>query len=276
MTEPPRRDADRRPPYGGTTGAAAGARGGNADPRGRAQSWPAPPGDAYARRRPAPDAYPGQPRRRDGQPSPARDGQPRTPAPSDGYRRRPPPGRGPRLWGTLPGRAGVYLVIGSAAVGALITALARSEPGLVLGLCVVAGTLAAALAVHPRAVYRIIPAPALSYLVAAVLAGMIHDRANGTSSTALAVGATQWIASGFVAMTAATLLAIVITAARFRAGRRGPRRPGGHPPGQDADSPRRGPAAGRRPPALRGRYRDDPEYRAPAAGRLPRDDARGS
>jgi hypothetical protein len=145
----------------------------------------------------------------------------------------------------------------------------------VLGLCVVAGTLVAALAVQPRAVYRIIPVPALSYLVAAVLTGMIHDRANGTSGTALAVGATQWIASGFVAMTAATLLAIALTAARFRSGRQGPRRPGDHPAGEDAGGPRRG-AARRRPPARRDTYRDEQGYRAPSARRLSRDETRES
>jgi hypothetical protein len=143
-------------------------------------------------------------------------------------------------------------VIGSAAVGALVTAAAGSGPGLVLGLFVVAGTVAAALAVQPGAVYRIIPVPALSYLVAALLAGMVHDRANGTSSTALAVGAAQWIASGFLAMTAATILAIVITAARWPGRSPGPRDPGDRPPAAGAGRSRRRQSA-RNSPSVRSR-----------------------
>jgi hypothetical protein len=50
---------------------------------------------------------------------------------------------------------------------------------------------------------------------AAVIAGLIHDRATDTSNTALTLNGVQWIASGFVAMTAATILAIVIAAGRW-------------------------------------------------------------
>jgi hypothetical protein len=163
-------------------------------------------------------------------------------------------------------------VIGSAAVGALITALAGSEPGLVLGVFVVAGTVTAGLAVQPRAVHRIIPVPALSYLAAAVLAGLIHDRANGTSGTALAVGTTQWIGAGFVAMTAATVLALALTAARWRSGRRGPRRPSGRPAAAAPGSSRRRQAARSSPPP-RGRQREA-DYSAGPAARPRRDEMR--
>jgi hypothetical protein len=182
------------------------------------------------------------------------------------------------LWGALPGRTGVCLVVGSAAVGALLTALARREPGVVLGVLLVAGTLVATLAVKPRAVYRIIPVPALSYLVAAVLAGMIHDRANGTSSTALAVGATQWIASGFVAMTTATILAIVIAVVRWGTSR-GPvdDTADGLPTSADGP-PTSADGSARRAPAPRTRPRDEDgyhrDYRASAAMRPPRDGQR--
>jgi hypothetical protein len=119
-----------------------------------------------------------------------------------------------RPWGTLRGRAGVFLVIGSAALGTLLTAVTGSKPGLVLGVLIVAGTITAALAVQPRAAYVIIPVPALAYLVAAVLAGMISDRAANSSGTALAINAAQWVASGFIAMTLATGLAIIIAVGR--------------------------------------------------------------
>jgi len=91
---------------------------------------------------------------------------------------------------------------------------------VVLGIFLLAGTAAGALAVHPRAAYLIIPVPALAYLVAAILAGVIHDRAADTSHTALAISAAQWIASGFAAMSAATLLAIAVAVIRWAAQRR--------------------------------------------------------
>jgi hypothetical protein len=106
-------------------------------------------------------------------------------------------------------------VVGGAALGALITVLAGTGPGPVLGVSLVAATLAAALAIQPQAVYRIIPVPALAYLVAATVAGLAGDRAASTSHTALAVSAAQWIAGGFLPMTAATLLAIAVTAIRW-------------------------------------------------------------
>jgi len=155
-----------------------------------------------------------------------------------------PPYRGPpgppsglpgpaRWWGTRPGRLGVAMVIAGAGLGALVTVLAGSGPGLVLGLFLVAGTVAAAFAVQPRAVYLIIPVPALAYLMAAIAAGLIGDRAGGTSDAALAVGAAQWIASGFRPMTAATAVAAAVTAARWP--RSGPARRG--EPGRDARYP---------------------------------------
>ncbi len=138
--------------------------------------------------------------------------------------RRPtagPPGRG---WGTLPGRLGIGLVIGGAGAGLLVTLLAGREPGLVLGIFLLAGTAAGALAVRPRAAYLIIPVPALAYLAAAIVAGLVHDRAADTSHTALVISAAQWIASGFLAMSAATLLAIVVAVARGVAARQAGRR----------------------------------------------------
>jgi hypothetical protein len=106
-------------------------------------------------------------------------------------------------------------VAGAAGLGALLTIVTRSDPGLLLGLLVVVGTMAASLAVSARCAYLIIPAPALAYLVAATMSGLIHDRAVDTSRTLLAINAGRWFASGFLAMTAATSLALVVAVARF-------------------------------------------------------------
>jgi hypothetical protein len=121
----------------------------------------------------------------------------------------------PSWWGSLTGRAGVCIVAGGAALGALITDLAGTGPGPVLGGCLAAATLVAVLAIQPRAVYRIIPVPALAYVAAVTVAGLIGDRMASTSHAALAISAAQWIASGFLPMTAATLLAIAVTAIRW-------------------------------------------------------------
>jgi hypothetical protein len=121
----------------------------------------------------------------------------------------------PSWWGSLTGRGGVCIVVGGATLGAIITVLAGTSPGPVLGVSLVAATLVAALAIQPRAVYRIIPVPALAYVVTATVAGLIGDRMASTSHTALAVSAAQWTASGFFPMTVATVLAIAVTAIRW-------------------------------------------------------------
>ena len=134
--------------------------------------------------------------------------------------RRSPPGRPDRWWGSRPGAAGIGLVIGAAGAGLVATVLSARPPGLVLGIFLLAGTAAGALAVRPRAAYMIIPVPPLAYVVTATVAGLVHDHAAGASRTALAISAAQWAASGFLAMTAATLLAIVVATARWAADRR--------------------------------------------------------
>ncbi len=125
------------------------------------------------------------------------------------YRPRPP-----QRPGSLSGRSGVSIVLGAAAFGLVVTVLAGSEPGDLLGLFLIAGTLIAALAVRADAVHVLIPAPALAYLAAGTIAGFIHDRAADTSRTALAVSALQWMAAGFLSVTAATVLAVALTIAR--------------------------------------------------------------
>jgi hypothetical protein len=123
-------------------------------------------------------------------------------------------------WGTLSGGLGVCIVIGAALLGALGTVITDRDPGSLLGLFVVVGTIAAGFAVHDRAAYLIIPVPALAYVAAAIMAGAIHDRAIDTSRTQLLVSAGQWIASGFLAISAATILAVLIAATRWIQSRR--------------------------------------------------------
>jgi hypothetical protein len=120
-----------------------------------------------------------------------------------------------QLWGTRPGRLGVFAVMAAALLGLVVTVLSRSEPGLILGIFLVGGTIAAALAVRPGAGYLIFPVPAPAYAVAAIIAGLIHDHATDTSQTALVLNAGQWIAAGFIPMVVATALAVLIAGYRW-------------------------------------------------------------
>jgi hypothetical protein len=166
-------------------------------------------------------------------------GQPRGTrrAGSGGARRRSTGGR-PRgagapwslLWrGSLRGGLAVCVILGSAALGAIATVVTKAQPGSTLGLFVLVGTVAAALAVEPRAGRAIFPVPALAYVAAALGAGVADDRTADSSKTALAVGATQWIASGFLVMVLATVLAVVLTAVRWYLWRRDQPAPAGGP-----------------------------------------------
>jgi len=119
------------------------------------------------------------------------------------------------LWGTRPGRLGVFAIVAAALLGMLITVLSGSEPGLILGIFLIASTIVAALAVRPGAIYLIFPIPAPAYAVAAMIAGLIHDHAADTSRTALLLNAGQWIAAGFIPMTVATALAVLIAGYRW-------------------------------------------------------------
>ena len=117
-------------------------------------------------------------------------------------------------------------------IGAIATIVTHVQPGSVLDLAVLAGTVAAALTVQPRTGRLIFPVPALSYLIAALVAGVAYQRSS--DKTELAVGAAQWIANGFFVMVLATLLAIALTTVRWfmwRRDQRGPVAAGWSAPG---------------------------------------------
>ena len=144
-----------------------------------------------------------------------------------------PAARRPARWGALPVRSGIILVVGATAFGMIITIVAGGQPGFVLGFFLVAGTAAAALAVRPRAVYRIIPVPPLAY-VAASLVTVPLSGSGASSRTALALGVVQALASGFLAIIVATVIAIAVTVVRGRHGGPPRRGPGPRPSGGEA------------------------------------------
>jgi hypothetical protein len=119
------------------------------------------------------------------------------------------------MFGTLTGAGGIIIVAISALFGAIVTVVMKRDPGTVLGVFVVAGTLVACLAVRARSVRLIIPAPTICYVPAAVIAGAINDRSTDTTHTMDLLNAGSWIANGFLMMALATIAAIVFTGLRL-------------------------------------------------------------
>jgi len=175
----------------------------------------------------------------------------------------------------MSGWAGIFIVAAATLLGMIGTLLAKKDPGGVLGALIVLGTIAAVLAVQYRSAYTLIPAPALAYVIGAILTGYIHDRAADTSHTLLALHAAEWIGAGFLWMSAGTVAAILLAGGRWLWERRdlltdrgrvatapgGPRGPQGGPP-----RPGRYPNPAERPQQRAGGARPAPEYReTPAA-----------
>ncbi|HWM98331.1 MAG TPA: DUF6542 domain-containing protein [Streptosporangiaceae bacterium] len=183
-------------------------------------------------------------------------------------RRNPRRSRGAGRWGALQGGLGVCIIVASAAFGTIATMVTRSAPGFLLGLFVEAGTVVAALAVRPRAGRMIFPVPVLSYLVGALISGFVFNR-SGTSKTALAIGAAQWVANGFFAMSLATVLAVAIITTRWYLWRRD--RLPARDMGRDADWAAPLPATTRAAPPRRSQADWDPatESGYPADPRAP-------
>ena len=200
MSNPQWREARPNSPYGAEPGAR---------PRGRDARIPSHPptrgddlwADAPTGRLPPPGGAPGPQR------------EPRGNRVPQGFTAGAPGGL--RLGGSLSGGLGVAIVAASTALGASATMLTGKEPGSILGIFVIIGTLAATVAVRPQAGRILLPVPALAYLVAAMVTGVIYDHSADVSKTALAVDAAQWIANGFVAMLIATLLAAVVVTVRW-------------------------------------------------------------
>jgi hypothetical protein len=133
--------------------------------------------------------------------------------------------RGMPGWGRYPGWVGVLMVLAAALLGAAFTVASQRDPGRALGIFVAVGTLAAGTSTRARSAYAIIPVPAIAYAVAAAIAGLVHDHAVDTSRTALGISAAQWIASGFIAMTATSVLAVMLAVARWLLSMRAARAP---------------------------------------------------
>jgi hypothetical protein len=120
-----------------------------------------------------------------------------------------------RWLGTLSTRVAVYILLGAALLGVVGTLLTGSEPGGLLNYLIIIGSVVAAIGIRRRGLYLLIPLPALTFFICAVLTGAVKDSSIDTSRTELGVSFLQWIAGVFFAMCAATIIVLLIGAGRW-------------------------------------------------------------
>ena len=184
-------------------------------PRG-GQGRPAPNSDNYHRRSPVSDDFPGSPRS-PGE-SPAVDGDLLMAGPANGLDNLRPAGLG-RWLGRMSTLTAMLVLAAVTLLGVIVTLIAGQEPGDLLGLFIIVGTIAAALGIQRGKVYLLFPAPALAFFVAAIVTGKVHDAKLGSATTDLAAGFTQWIAAIFFPAVVATILVVLLGGGRWLFGR---------------------------------------------------------
>ncbi|MGD0553981.1 MAG: DUF6542 domain-containing protein [Streptosporangiaceae bacterium] len=168
--------------------------------------------------------------------------------------------------------AAVLIVVAATLVGIIGTVVTKHDPGVLLGIAVIAGAVIAAIGVRYSSAYLLVPAPTLAYVLGAMASGYVHDRSVDTSHTELALHAAEWVGAGFLWMSAGTIAALVIAIGRWLWARRdlwlsrGGRRPA--PAGAGAGPAGAGPA-GAGPGAGDPRLRERETARPPRPGFTP-------
>jgi hypothetical protein len=143
----------------------------------------------------------------------------------------------------------LLVLVAGGLLGIAATLVAHQEPGALLGVFIIIGSVAAVLCIQRDKAYLLFPVPALTFFVAAIVAGKVHDAKFGSSTAAFAGNAAQWIAGIFFPAVVATILVLLIGGGRWLLGRQvvtgqALLAPGGPRPPQPARRP--GPGA-RRP-----------------------------
>jgi len=178
-----------------------------------------------------------------------------------------------RRWlGGLSLLVAVLVLAGATLVGVILTLIAGEEPGALLGVFVILGSVAAVLGVRRHVIYLLFPLPALAFFIGAVLTGLVHDSQLTSSTAGLGAVFAQWLAGIFFPMVVATILVLLIGGGRWVFGSQ---LVTGHAvlaggPGAAPGGTRTGPAA-RRPARSETWAADDPfAGRAPGTGPVPR------
>jgi hypothetical protein len=116
--------------------------------------------------------------------------------------------------------AAVLIVVAATLVGIIGTVVTKHDPGVLLGIAVIAGAVIAAIGVRYSSAYLLVPAPTLAYVLGAMASGYVHDRSVDTSHTELALHAAEWVGAGFLWMSAGTIAVLVIAIGRWLWARR--------------------------------------------------------
>jgi hypothetical protein len=109
----------------------------------------------------------------------------------------------------------LLVVAVGALLGVIFTLAASQEPGGLLGVFVILGTVAAVFGIQRRQVYLLFPVPALAFFASAIVTGKVHDANLGSSTAGLGAGFTQWIAGIFFPAVVATVVVIVVGGGRL-------------------------------------------------------------
>jgi hypothetical protein len=131
------------------------------------------------------------------------------------------PGTGPlatpglRWVGTWRERRAGLVLFAIALVGFVGTVVIGHDPGFLIGALLVVGSVVAAIGAQRRAVHKLIPLPALCYLVTSTVAGVANDWTNLNNSKELVTSFLTWIGGGFFGLVVATVLVVLITFIRW-------------------------------------------------------------
>ena len=120
-----------------------------------------------------------------------------------------------RWLGTMSALTAALVLAGATLIGVILTLIARSEPGNLLGFFVIVGSLVAALGVRRGAVHLFFPVPALAFFAGAVVTGIVHDRELTSSTAGLGASFAQWVAGIFFPAVVATILVLLVGGGRW-------------------------------------------------------------
>jgi hypothetical protein len=120
-----------------------------------------------------------------------------------------------RYLGALSVKASLVVMTVATVAGVLLTVIAGHEPGVLLGTCLIAGSVVAALGIRRSAIYLLFPMPVLAFFVGAVLSGLVHDSQLTSSTAGLGASFLQWVAGIFFPAMIATILVLLIGGGRW-------------------------------------------------------------
>ena len=124
-----------------------------------------------------------------------------------------------RWIGRLPTRTAMLALVAGTLLGIIFSLMADQEPGNLLGVFIIVGSIAATLVIRRGKIYLLFPAPALAFFVGAIVVGKVHDAKLGSSAAGLASFFTQSIAGIFFPAVIATILVLLIGGGRWVLGR---------------------------------------------------------